>query len=149
VKIENLNQDLELIINTRIEDILNSVLVLKLLNVYSILFLNGKDPGNCSKCHRDIYRKLQNEGKKQLILYSQVMERTNKPKWKGVKYLPQTASHYNSDTITDAQALDLLERKFLKESDFETLPLKYWENNQNPPTIEPTEENKPKKNKKK
>jgi hypothetical protein len=148
VKIINLSQDLELIINTGFEDIINSSLVLKLLNVYSILFLNGKNPGGCTTCHRDMYRKLQLEGKQTLNLYSQVMERTNKPKWKGVKYLPQTANHYNSDTLTDAQALDLLEKKFLKETDFEVLPVKYWENNQNPPATEQLE-NKPKKTKKK
>lgn len=48
--------------------------------------------------------------------------RTCQPAWKGLKYIPMAARHFSSRLITDEEAKMLLEKGFLKESDFRVLP---------------------------
>lgn len=57
--------------------------------------------------------------------YEKAKERTCKPAWKGLKYLPQEAKHFNSELLTDEQAVTLLQRGHLKETDFIKLPEGY------------------------
>lgn len=54
--------------------------------------------------------------------FEQAKNRTCKPAWNGNKYINATARHWNSDFITDDDAIMLLDKGFLNESDFKILP---------------------------
>lgn len=47
-------------------------------------------------------------------------ERTCKPKWRGLRFID--GNHYSNESITDEQAIKLLKKGSLKESDFKVLP---------------------------
>ena len=52
-------------------------------------------------------------------------KKTCKVKWKGNRYISKEARHFNDQSITDKEAIDLLKKKHLNESDFITLPEDY------------------------
>jgi hypothetical protein len=115
-------EDVREVINTPFEVVNSTSLVLKLLNSYSKLYLNGAQPGGCSLCIRDYYNKLLRTGMDLALKYEEAKNRTCKPAWNGLKYIPSTARHWNSELITDSDAKYLLSESHLKESDFEILP---------------------------
>ncbi len=51
------------------------------------------------------------------------MERTNKPNWKGLRFI--WGDFYSDELLTDEQAISLLNNKGLSESDFAKLPEGY------------------------
>jgi len=51
-----------------------------------------------------------------------VKTRVCRPKWKGLKFIPKLARHFNDEWITDAEATSLLDAGFLKPEDFTVLP---------------------------
>ena len=55
--------------------------------------------------------------------YDTKMERTNKPKWEGLRFI--WGDFYSHETLTDEQAINLLNNKGLSESDFSVLPEGY------------------------
>ena len=55
--------------------------------------------------------------------YDTKMERTNKPNWDGLRYI--WGDFYSNDTLTDEQAITLLNNKGLSEKDFAALPEGY------------------------
>lgn len=113
------------VINKSFEEVSASSLILTLLNCYSKLYLNGADPGTCGKCHQDFYIQLKKNGMELAKLYEEAKNRTCKPAWSGLKYIPATARHWNDELITDKDAVYLLDNGFCKASDFETLPEGY------------------------
>lgn len=110
------------IINKSFEEVSASSLILKMLDCYSKLYLNGKQPSTCGRCHRDYYITLKKNGMELAKKYEEAKNRTCKPAWTGLKYIPATARHWDDNLLTDKEAEYLLEKHFLKESDFEVLP---------------------------
>ena len=128
------------VINATFEEVNSSSLVLKLLDAYSKLFANGAQLGGCSLCLRDYYNQLKQKGLEMAEKYEQVQVRTCKPAWNGLWLINAAARHYNSEWITDEEAIDLLNRGIVKESDFEVLPENY-----KPAVEEPAVEKKQRK----
>ena len=59
-------------------------------------------------------------------LQEEINNRTCKPAFKGLKYLPKPAcKHVNDEYLTDKEAVKWLKIGLLKESDFEVLPEAY------------------------
>ena len=102
-----------------------SPLIADMLSAYSKLYLNGTQPRLCGKCHRQYYEQLKLDGMKKAELYEKAKNRTCKPAWKGLKYINKLAKHFNNELLTDEQAVDLLNKGHLKESDFFVLPNGY------------------------
>ena len=109
------------------DDLQNDKRVLLFLRIYSTLYLNGKSPGTCGKCQRDFYIQLQKNGIKMAINYEEIKNRTCEPNWDGLKYIHVTARDWNDKNLTDKDAVYLLEKGYLKESDFKILPIEYLE----------------------
>lgn len=106
-----------------VEDILSSTLVMDLLSAYSTLYLNGSNPKLCGRCHKDYYYKLKKDGLMKAIEYDKAKNRTCKPKWNGLRFIPKLGKHFNSELITDEQAEKLLKEGHLAEKDFDILPV--------------------------
>lgn len=105
------------------EVIASPVLIMQLLSVYSVLYLNGANPGTCGKCHKDYFYKLKSNGMERAKEYDEAKNRTCQPKWKGLKFINKpVCRHFNNELITDAQAISLLDAGFLKPEDFIKLP---------------------------
>jgi hypothetical protein len=114
--------DVKEILSKSVEDVINSALSSKLLKCYSQLYKNGNLVHGCKSSQRNYYHQLTKNGIEMAEKYESSKLRTCKPAWNGLKYLPPMAKHYNSKLITDEQAKDLLQKGFLKETDFEILP---------------------------
>lgn len=103
-------------------EVIDSPLILKLLSVYSKLYLNGAQAKLCESCHRKYYNELQKTGIMKAQEFEAVKTRTCKPKWRGLKYINKLAKHFNNDLITDETAIKLLNEGHLNENDFVKLP---------------------------
>lgn len=112
---EILNNDVEVVIKS-------PQLSLSLLKCYSLLYISGAQPRACARSQRDYYRKLQIDGIMRAELAEKVKARTCVPAWNGLKYVRKACKHYSNLTVHDEQAIDALERGFLKEADFSVLP---------------------------
>lgn len=55
----------------------------------------------------------------------EITKKTCIVKWNGNRYISKQARHFNSENITDVQALDLLKKGHLSENDFKELPEDY------------------------
>ena len=117
----------KLILNSDISVVLKSAeLSLSLLKCYSILYLNNGQPRVCERSQRAYYSQLQKSGIMKASKQEEINNRTLKPSFKGLKYIPQPfCKHINSDYLTDADAIELLNAKALRESDFQVLPEGY------------------------
>lgn len=116
-------------------------LSLLLLKLYSELFLNGNRPSTCIQCMRDYHSKIIKFGKQKI---KEMEDKTCKMK-KGIVYVRQIHKHISDNNITDEEAVDLLEKKFLQERHFEILPKAYKAKNSDvliDETIVLTEKNK-------
>jgi len=109
------------------EVIASPILILQLLSVYSALYLQGKNPGICGKCHKDYYYKLKANGMEKAKEADEAKNRTCQPKWRGLRFIGKVARHFNDKLLTDAQAISLLDAKLLKPEDFIKLPDGYGE----------------------
>lgn len=110
------------VLDKSFEEVQASSFILNLLSIYSKLYLNGGQPGTCGACHRDYYNQLKSNGMELAKAYEEAKNRTCKPAWNGLIYIRDTARHWNSELLTDKEAINLLEKGFLKSSDFTTLP---------------------------
>lgn len=137
--------DLEEIISKDFEDIYTSSLSLKLLNIYSKLYLNGKQPRYCKASQLKYWQILCHEGLKKI----KEME-NNKPTFKinriGLMYVGKPfCRHYNLQSMSDKDATDLLQKGFLQEKDFSKLPDLYKEEKKIEAEIKKEEKAKAKK----
>lgn len=115
-----------------IRDIIKSgECTLLLLKMYSLLFLNGGQPGNCESCLRKYHNEIIKHGKMKAEIAEKIKNRTLIPGWNGLRYIPGIVkngkylslhAHIHSDTLTDEQAVKYLNSGALKESDFKKLP---------------------------
>lgn len=113
------------VLSKSFEEVSASSLVLTLLECYSKLYLNGAQPGVCGKCMRGYYIELTKTGMEKAINFEEIKARTCKPAWNGLKFIPSTARHWNNELLTDKEAINLLEKKFLTPVDFEVLPAEW------------------------
>jgi len=115
------------LLNKEFEEIVSSSDSLKLLRVYSKLYLHGGQPKTCTDSQRSYFIQLQINGIMKAEEFEQLNKRTCKPKWVGLKFIPSQGRHFSNEFITDLQATTLLQKGILKESDFEKLPALYLE----------------------
>lgn len=139
----DLISDIELICSKEVEEVLNSSLLLKLLNVYSILYLNGGQPNTCSKCHRDYYAQIKSNGLTKLQSMSENLKKTCELVSKDIIYIQPLHAHISNISLTDELAIRCLENKWLRENDFEKLPEGY--KTKSHPDVLESEETAPKK----
>lgn len=129
------------ILSMDVEEVIASSHSLELLKIYSLLYLNGGQPRTCSRSQRAYFLELQTTGLDKAAKYNTIMERTNKPNWKGLRFI--WGDHYSNETLTDEQAIKLLKNGGLRESDFEKLPEAYL-NEPKPETWEQVKQTQPK-----
>ena len=115
-----------------IEAIIASVDCLELIQCYSDIYLSGGHCPGCERSQRKYYSQLQYDGLTKAKAMDEKKPRTCKPNWgkgctnnNGLKYIHKEGAHYSSLHITDEQALSLLNRGLLLESDFDILPEGY------------------------
>ncbi len=113
------------VLGSDVGEVLSSPLLLKLLSAYSALYLNGGNPSYCGDCHRKYYYQLKKDGLMKAQEYDAAQNRTCEPAWRGLMFIHKLARHYNSELLTDEQAIKLLQAGHLKESDFKKLPEGY------------------------
>jgi hypothetical protein len=112
------------VLSVPFETVVATPLSLKLLNCYSKLYLCGGQPRTCTNSQRTYYQELIKTGITMAEKYDKAQVRTCKPAWNGLKYIPATARHWNSQLVTDEEAEMLLKKGFLTEKDFSILPSK-------------------------
>ena len=118
----DLKANIELLKNSKVEDVINSDLVIILLRTYSALFEGGGQLPWCAKCHRRYYTEIVNNGLTQLEKMKEYQNRICVPNWEGLMYIHKTGRHYSNLFITDKEAIYLLENELIKESSFKVLP---------------------------
>jgi hypothetical protein len=96
----------------------SSELMPELLKIYSMLYLHGERAGMCEKCHLKYYNEIKETGMEKV----KASKRTCIPNWNGNLYSTKGARHYNSETITDEDALLAVESGALAEDHFNSLP---------------------------
>ena len=101
----------------------NGELSIMLMRVYSTLYLGGKSPNFCESCQRKYHEEIVKTGIMTNKLYEEVKTRTCKPKRCGIVYHSLLNDHINFDLLTDARAIELINKGILKENDFETMPI--------------------------
>ncbi len=122
--------DVQILINTRLEDIENSSLVILMLKVYTKLYndpntihILGSSCKNCKQKLIKIYKQLKLNGMELAEKFDK--PRTCIPAWNGLRYISGAAKHYDSSNLTDEAAIFFLEKNILSESDFKKLPEGY------------------------
>lgn len=130
------------IFKTDIEIVLkDQVLLLRLLKLYSTIYLNGSAPRTCERSIRSYYLKLANYNFDKM----ENLKQTFKAAFVGLRFIPGVMKagkmviihkHIDPKYLSDKEAIELLTFGALKESDFEILPAGYK-------VIKPTKEPDP------
>lgn len=120
-----LKEEVNEILKYDIREIIASPLIVKLLSLYSKLYLNGGQPSSCEKCIKKYYQEIIQNGIKKAEIMEEIKKRTCVPNWNGLMYIQKAARHFNDKLITDEQAINFLERGILEEKNFKTLPAGY------------------------
>lgn len=113
-------EKLNIVKSMTFEALIASEKVMDFLSLYSFLYLNNSAPSNCVTCMRGYYNQLLKEGDERLKLIMEAKKRTLIPNWEGLRYI--RGAFYDSQTITDEQAIKSIEQGFLRESHFKKLP---------------------------
>jgi len=121
------------LLSRNVEDIIASTDSLDLIRCYSMLYLNGQQCRYCAASQKSYYNELVKTGLQKAKEMDEAKNRTCVPNWgkgctnnNGLKCIRQDGNaFYSSLYITDAQALSLLNRGLLSESDFDVLPEGY------------------------
>jgi len=118
--VNEVNKIIRLEFNSIIADGPNTML---LLGLYSKLYLNGQAPRTCKAQMFKYFNELKRTGIMKAETKQKIKERTLVPNWNGKKYL-RGGAIIDSNTITDEQAFNLLDKEVLDKKDFKTLPKK-------------------------
>lgn len=94
---------------------------LLIIEVWSKLFNNGEQCRMCIASQKKYYSDILTKGIKMAEEFKEIEKRTCVPTFKGLKYVAGKG-HFLADTITDEDAIEMLEKGILKESDFKVLP---------------------------
>ncbi len=113
-------EKLNIVKSMTFEALIASEKVMDFLSLYSFLYLNNSAPSNCVTCMRGYYNQLLKEGDERLKLIMEAKKRTLIPNWEGLRYI--RGAFYDSQTITDEQAINSIKQGFLRESHFKKLP---------------------------
>lgn len=103
----------------------DGALTLLLLKTYAYLYLGKSAPNFCERCLKNYYNTIKMNGLERLKLIEEVEKRTCKPSFKGLQYFHGAHKHINPDWLTDAEALDYLNRGIMLPEHFEILPNGY------------------------
>lgn len=122
---ENYVEIVKYILSKSVEDIMASPDCLKLIRCYSVLYENNQRVGTCVVSQRKYYNQLKKNGLQMAQNYDVIKTRTNQPNWVGIIAVSATNKHYNSETISDEEATNLLNNKYLEERYFKVLPQPY------------------------
>jgi len=120
-----MKKDLEILLKMDIKDIIKSPEhSIKLLKIYSVLFLGGGQPRTCSKSQEKYFLELKKNGM-QKVTKKHILS------FEGRRYIPGLFEdgiliaghlHIDSKYTTDAKALELLNNGLLSVKDFQVLP---------------------------
>jgi len=114
----NLRIEYEELMAMDVEGIISSSHSIRLLNLYSKIFLNGAEPRSCATSQRSYYQILKSLSMEQVNRLDQ--KRTCQPNWVGLRYI--NGRHYSPDNITDEEALTLLKAGLLTDANFKKTP---------------------------
>jgi len=141
LEFKQIQNDLNEVLSKTFEEVNASSLVLKLIKIYSILYLNGNQSSYCSKCLKKYYTELQINGQNKMKDLQEIQNRTLIPNWNGLKYIHSLGKHINSETITDKEAIEYLTKGNLTESMFKKLPTQSTEEIKKVTIFEVSDEN--------
>jgi len=102
------------------DDLKKSPDIMLLLSLYSKLYMRGSNPGGCESCHKQYYHEICLTGIERAKQYEAMEKRTLTPNWNGIKYV--RGAFYDSEMISDEQALDALINEGLTDNHFKKLP---------------------------
>ncbi len=117
-----MQKDIEEILSKDVKEVINSPLSIKLLKVYSTLYLGGAQPRWCAKSQTTYYNQIAINGLQKLKAMKDIIERTCELKNDMLIYASSLAMHITNANITDWIACEGLTKGFLKESQFIKLP---------------------------
>ena len=117
-----MQNDIEEILSKDVKEVINSPLSIKLLKIYSVLYLGGSQPRWCAKSQTNYYNQIAIDGLQKFNSMKDIIERTCKLKPDMMIYSSQLATHITDANITDWIACEGLTKGFLKESQFLVLP---------------------------
>ena len=130
--------DIEEVLQKEVKEVISSSLSLKLLKIYSILYLGGAQPRWCERSQTNYYNQIALNGYQKLNEMKEILERTCELKKDIMIYVSSLAMHITSANITDGIACEGLTKGFLKESQFIKLP-DCWVNRDNK-VVEPIDD---------
>lgn len=105
------------------EIVINSPeLCLSLIKCYSKLYKAGCQVKTCKNSLYLYYNQILNNGIQMAELNEESKKRTCIPAFTGRRYISRAGRNFHSETLTDRDAIFLLEKGFLTESDFLKLP---------------------------
>jgi len=112
------------LINSNVQDIIKSPeLIILMLRTYSDLYAGGCQVSTCEKSIQKYYNQLKIDGMEKEKKFNEAKERTLVPSWNGLLYITGNQNkHFNSATITDKEAVELLKLGYLQEKMFKKLP---------------------------
>lgn len=113
------------LLSRSIEEIISSSDSIDLIRCYSQIYQNGAQCGWCSASQNRYYKRLKQDGIIMAQKYEEIKKRTCVPAWKGNRYVPATGKHWNSEFITDEDAIYLLTEGHITEEKFTKLPEGY------------------------
>ena len=114
--------DIDEVLQKEVKEVISSPLSLKLLNIYSILYLGGSQPRWCERSQTSYYNQIASTGYQKLNEMKEILNRTCELKPDMLIYVSSLAMHITSANITDWIACEGLTKGFLKESQFIKLP---------------------------
>lgn len=95
---------------------------LKMLKLYSILFLNGKQPSSCGQCAYKYFEELKTTGLERINFYEMKTCKLNPNKIYHVR-VGNAIITYSDANMDDQTALELIQKGAIKESEFIKLPV--------------------------
>lgn len=114
--------DIQEILSKDVKEVINSPLSIKLLKIYSTIYLGGAQPRWCAKSQTSYYNQIAIDGIKKLNAMKDILNRTCELKPDMMIFSSQLAIHITNANITDRIACEGLTKGFLKESQFIKLP---------------------------
>lgn len=116
--------DINEILSKDVKEVINSPLSIKLLKIYSALYLGGGQPRWCEKSQTSYYNQIAIDGiKKASEMNKEIIERTCELKSDIQIYVSSLGMHIMNSNITDKIAIEGLKKGYLKESNFVKLPI--------------------------
>jgi len=130
----------KLLISKDFAEIKSTPLSLELLKVYSILYLNGRQPSSCEASLYRYYQQLIRNGTEKA---QNMQEKTNKCNKKGLIYVGRPLfKDFDLQNLSDKDANSLIKLGILKKSDFKVMPAEVKD--KQPKEDAPKEQPKPK-----